>query len=74
MMNTHKDMIISSVDANGAITISATHYDPTSSEPIAIFANTGFYGWILKIKDNKTIINNSAPTSILNRVYNLITW
>jgi hypothetical protein len=69
-----KDMIISSVDSIGDVTILATKYDPTILHPITVFANTGFYGWILKIHDNKTTINNDAPTSILNRVYNLITW
>jgi hypothetical protein len=73
-MNISKDMIISSVDSNGVVTISATYYDPTVTEPIAVFANTGFYDWILKIQDNKTTINNDAPTSILERVYKLITW
>jgi hypothetical protein len=70
-----KEMLFSSIDPSGTITISAAQYDPSDLIPkIDVYAPTGFIGWVLKIKDGKSTINNEAPSSVISRIYDLIVW
>lgn len=74
-MTNSKDMIVSSIDQSGMTTVFVAEYDPSDLIPkIDVFASTGFRDWVLKIKDDKTTVNDLAPTTILNRVYKLIKW
>jgi hypothetical protein len=67
-------MIVSANTPDGLV-YSVENYDPELAQTdTEIFANVGFTGWLLKIKNGNTSVNDSAPAKLLYKVYNKIVW